>query len=126
MHRLIALWAWLVLLLNWSGEAVGAHACAHHDAIRRPAAEAHAGMHGGGRQAHGGHDTDAHAEHGGSCTCLSSCMASSAAPLPTAAVLPVAHVAQVDSPVPAAETTPLPGRLPYVLPYATAPPARPA
>ncbi|MBB4634055.1 hypothetical protein [Longimicrobium terrae] len=121
VHRLIALWAWLVLLLNWSGDAAGAHACAHHDAIRRPAAEAHAGMHGGG--AHHGHEAPAHAEHGGSCTCLGSCMASSAAPLPTAAVLPVAHVARVESPVLATETTPLPGRQPYVLPYATAPPA---
>lgn len=116
----------MLLLLTWSGDAFGTHACSHHDAIGKPGTAAHAGM-----PEHGGHATPDHGkpgqgspEHGGACTCLGSCLTGTAAPLPSAAVLPVAFVVSVPVVAIPATTRHRPARLAYILPYATAPPVR--
>lgn len=112
----------MLLLLTGSGDAFGVHACPHHDAVSQAAmAQAgHAGMHGHGA----GHDAPADAEDHGACTCLGACFTATAAPLPRAVLLPVARVVSVSTPATSTVALPRRGRLPYVLPYATAPPVR--
>jgi len=123
-HRLIALWAWIVLLLNGSVDAFGVHPCPHHDAVAhapaspvdRGDAHGHGSAHQSSPESQDGHD--------GSCTCLGSCVLGTAAPLPEPAVLRVAPIAVSRRAPQRDETVVLSGRRPYVLPYATAPPAR--
>lgn len=125
-HRLIALWAWIVLLLNGSADAFGVHPCPHHDAVGHapPAAAAqhgHGAPHGGMDHAPAGGEQSG---HGSSCTCVGSCLMGTAAPLPRTAVLPAATVVVAPFVGVSGDAAVLPGWLPYRLPYATAPPAR--
>lgn len=123
-YRLIALWAWIVLLLNGSVDGFGVHPCPHHTAIAAasPAAVEHGGAHGHD----GAHSPDprAPAGHDGACTCLGSCALGAAAPLPSPIVLRVAPFLAAHAVPPLEDAPVLSGRRPYVLPYATAPPAR--
>lgn len=125
-HRLIALWAWLVLLLNGSVDAFGVHACPHHDAISHAAPSARAADDGGADGHHAAHPPDAPAPdgHGGSCTCVGSCVLGTAAPIPQPVVLPAVAALATQQSSPVDDSPVLAGRRPYVLPYATAPPAR--
>jgi len=54
-HRLTALLVATLLLLGWTGEALGQHACPHHDSV--PGAAAHA-MEDGDHAAHFAHVAD--------------------------------------------------------------------
>jgi hypothetical protein len=129
-HRLIALWASIVLLLNGSVDAFGVHPCPHHDAVAHApqaasgmAESGHHGAHGHGG-AHHAPTPDEPGGHAETCTCLGSCLTGTGAPLPDPPVLPAAPVTRVRPARIAGDVAVLPGRLPYLLPYATAPPVR--
>lgn len=116
--RLTALLAAVLFFLAWGGEAVGVHACPHHAGIH-PVPGAHAEMdHSGGDH----HKPDA-PQHG-ECTCVSGCpsVAGSLLPVDIDAVgIQVAVALIGPRPFPPTESsTQL--VLPYVLPYAHAPP----
>lgn len=121
-RRAIGLWVLGFLLLGWSAEATGLHACPHHAGIGAPGAVAAApAEHGHHGAAPAGHS--AQREHAG-CTCSSGCpTAGGVAPLP----LPVERglVAFTDFVRPVAATR---GAVPahpepYFLPYGLAPPS---
>jgi hypothetical protein len=102
------------------------HPCPHHEAVAHaPAASADHGAAHGDHAAHpGGTGSDVPAEHHGSCTCLSSCVLETAAPLPEPAVFRGASILATQR-IPVLEDAAVLSILrPYVLPYATAPPAR--
>ncbi len=114
----------MVLLLNGSVDTFGVHPCPHHDAIATASPAAPAMEHGGAHDT--AHSSDSHAPggHEGTCTCLGSCALGTVAPLPSPAVLRAAPLLATHN-IPVLEDAPvLAGRRPYVLPYATAPPAR--
>jgi hypothetical protein len=118
--RMVGLWALCILLLSWSTEAMGVHACPHHARIGTAAvaAEAH-GHHGAPGRAPAEHD-----EHRG-CTCASGCPASGYAPLArtgdaVGAPLGIDGDASI---APASGDTPRLHSEPFFLPYGQAPPS---
>jgi hypothetical protein len=130
IRRLTALLAAMLLLLSGAGDAFGAHPCPHHAAIGAPehAAAAHAAEMADSHGDHGAHgQAPAHpADHDGhsACTCGGICPVSTGpAPLaPALAVLPLVLVPAAPAAFTAADG--LPSRLlPYVLPFAQAPPS---
>lgn len=122
--RLASLLLAAVFLLLGTGEGFGRPHCPHHDGIPGAQAAAPTSMHMGGHAAtHApeGH-APSHAEHG-ACTCPGACLAGGATPLPAEGPAFVAAWAPIqvreETPEPAEH---LPGRTPYVLPFAHAPP----
>lgn len=135
-HRLTALLALLVFLFGWTGEALGQHACPHHDMVQGAAAmSAKVAMHHGGGHAmhHGAPDASMRgggapaphsaAEHD-ACTCQGTCPSAFADAAPARAdatprVVPAAIcAARADEP------RTLPQLLsPFFLPYGQAPPS---
>jgi hypothetical protein len=126
LFRITALWALLVFTFGWGGDALVLHPCPHHSAISHAGMAAHAG-HGGGHHAAAapehpdGHDAPSHA---GGCSCIVACAGMADALAASAAdVRPAAIASRVVREVAATHTAALPGRIEYVLPYPTAPPA---
>jgi hypothetical protein len=149
--RTAALLTLALFLSSWTGKALGIQPCAHHEGIGGTHGPASTAAGAGSAHAHGGHAPGAapgkayvagsHETHGhaapaaadlphegaghpqhGDCSCVGSCPATGVAGLP--------HLAD-GAPRAVAEALPryasgageLPARLlPYVLPYATAPP----
>ena len=124
-HRFVALMAAVLFLFTWTGEALGAHACPHHDAVPGAPATmqgmAHAGHH---PAAHAPHDVpapehaDAHA-----CTCQGKCPSVAGGALPTSdeTALRVAPAAIRAQAAPRVERI-VPTLVPFFLPYGQAPP----
>jgi hypothetical protein len=125
-HRLTALLALAFFLFTWTEEAVGAHGCAHHDAIPGRAMAAHPAAHGhhGGSHGQPGHHAPAPG-HGDrhACTCQGTCPSVAGGALPTAAdeVLRVAPVSVATATAPRMDRI-LPRLAPFFLPYGQGPP----
>lgn len=120
-HRLTALLALAFFLFTWTGEALGAHGCPHHDAVPGAAqAQAQHGHHG----AHAQHDAPA-TEHGDrhACTCQGSCPSVAGGAVPTAvdAVLRVAPASVARAAAPRVDAI-VPLLVPFFLPYGQGPP----
>lgn len=125
-HRLTALLALAFFLFTWTEEALGAHGCAHHDAISGKVAAAHPAEHAHHGAAHGRHQQDApDASHGDqhACTCQGTCPSVSGGALPAMAdaVVRVAppHVATAAAP---RVDRINPRLVPFFLPYGQGPP----
>ena len=122
-HRLTALLALAFFLVTWTEEALGAHGCAHHDAIPGRAAAMHSMAHGAAHAEHG-HGAPAPA-HGSrhACTCQGTCPSVAGGALPAAAdaVLRVAPPSVAAAAAPRASRI-LPRLVPFFLPYGQAPP----
>lgn len=120
--RLTALAAALLFLLSGAGDVLGAHPCAHHDAL----APGHAADATGAHHAHHAHDAGAPApaEHDGApCSCAGTCSAAAGVAMPRAPETTFAPPAVASAAPAYADHARLPGRLlPYLLPYAQAPP----
>lgn len=123
LRRLAAFWLALVFLLATAGEGYGYAHCAHHnpEAARGAAA---------GTAGHGAHAEVApspeHPEHSAPCSCLGTCQVGGGgavmlAGAPAGAVVSVQTVLAARPPLPAHRSL-LPRLLPYLLPYAQAPP----
>lgn len=131
----------MLLLLSGAGDAFGAHACPHHDAIVAPgyassvadAVDASSSMDAADAVPHGAHASHAGTpapEHGDghdgheACTCGGVCPVSAGpAPLAGRALLHVPLVLPYAAPAAHPDPTGLPSRLtPYLLPFAQAPP----
>jgi hypothetical protein len=124
-HRLTALLVAALFLFTWTGEALGAHACPHHDAVSGAQAMAHSdGGHGHHAAVHASHDAPA-PQHADShaCTCQGTCpsVASGALPATDAASLRVAPASVTDAPAPRADGL-HPRLVPFFLPYGQGPP----
>ncbi|HET7230572.1 MAG TPA: hypothetical protein VFJ16_11255 [Longimicrobium sp.] len=124
-HRLTALLALAFFLFTWTGEALGAHRCPHHDSVPGKVASARqAASHGHHGAAQGSHDAPA-PEHGDThaCTCTGSCPSVSGGAIPSAsdAVLRVAPASVREAAAPRVETI-VPQLVPYFLPYGQGPP----
>ncbi len=117
-----AVWAAMLLTLTWAGDAGGLHPCPHHSPAAAPAAVEARADHGASHGAHApppGHDTQEH----GACTCVGSCIACAVDLPPTAREVRVRVASEFSASAPLPTDTPaLPERVPYLLPYATAPP----
>ena len=121
-HRLTALLALAFFLFTWTGEALGAHGCPHHDAV--PGAVTADAQHDGHHGARAGHDAPAPenpASH--ACTCQGSCpsVAGGAVPTATDAVLRVAPASVAQSGAPRVDAI-VPRLAPFFLPYGQGPP----
>jgi hypothetical protein len=113
-----------LFLFTWTGEALGMHACPHHDAV------AH-GMPAGGAAAHAGHHAAAPEhdapgpEHGGrhASTCQGTCPSASGGALPAAAgaTVRVAPASVAAKAAPDAGSI-VPRFVPFFLPYGQGPP----
>ncbi|HEU4558774.1 MAG TPA: hypothetical protein VFS20_13030 [Longimicrobium sp.] len=121
-HRLTALLALAFFLFTWTGEALGAHGCPHHDAV--PGAAAMDASHDGHHGAQARHDAPApeHAENHG-CTCQGSCpsVAGGAVPNASDAVLRVAPAFVANASAPRTDAI-VPRLIPFFLPYGQGPP----
>jgi len=120
-QRLTALLAVALFLFTWTGEALGMHACPHHDAVAHGAV-AHGAAHAGHHAAQ--HDAPA-PEHGDrhACTCQGTCPSATGGALPATAeaavrVAPASVAAEM---VPDAGTI-IPRLVPFFLPYGQGPP----
>jgi len=126
-HRLTALLAVVFFLFTWTGEALGAHGCAHHDAIpgggaaaAQPASHGH---HGAAHEQHGhGAPDTGHGDHH-ACTCQGTCPSVSGGALPPAAdaALRVAPPSVARAAAPRVERI-VPRLVPFFLPYGQGPP----
>jgi len=124
-HRLTALLALAFFLFTWTGEALGAHRCPHHDSVPgKAAAMQHAASHAHHGAAHAGHNAPA-PEHGDNhaCTCQGSCpsVAGGALPSDDHAVLRVVPASVRRAAAPRVESI-VPQLVPFFLPYAQGPP----
>lgn len=125
-HRLTALLAAALFLFTWTGEALGMHACPHHDAVPGAMRLAHAAMaHGGGHHAaQPSHDAPApgHGERH-ACTCQGTCPSATGGALPAhaQASVRVAPAAIAAAPRHDAGAI-LPRLVPFFLPYGQGPP----
>lgn len=124
-HRLAALLALAFFLFTWTEEALGAHGCAHHDAVPGRVAAAHPAAHGHHGAAHARHGAPA-SEHGDrhACTCQGTCPSVSGGALPATAEA----VVRVAPPHVAAAAAPrvdrlVPRLVPFFLPYGQGPPS---
>jgi hypothetical protein len=120
-HRLTALLALAFFLFTWTGEALGAHGCPHHDAVPGAAqAQAQHGHH----DAHAQQDAPApeHAERH-ACTCEGSCPSVAGGAVPTAAdaVVRVAPASVARAAAPRGSAI-VPRLVPFFLPYGQGPP----
>lgn len=124
-HRLTALLAVVLFLFTWTGEALGMHACPHHDAVLGADRMAQ------GAAGHVGHhaarpDRDAPApDHAGhhACTCQGTCPSATGGALPAAgeAVVRVAPPAVLAAAAADAGSI-VPRLVPFFLPYGQGPP----
>jgi len=124
-HRLTALFALAFFLFTWTGEALGAHRCPHHDSVPGKAAVAqHTDAHAHHGATHAGHHAPA-PEHGDrhACTCQGSCpsVAGGALPASEDAVVRVAPASVREAAAPRVESI-VPQLVPFFLPYAQGPP----
>jgi len=125
-HRLTALLALAFFLFTWTGEALGAHGCAHHDAVAGMAAAAQPAAHGHHGAAHEQHRQGAPGTgHGDrhACTCQGTCPSVSGGALPPAAdaVLRVAPPSTGRAAAPRVDRI-VPRLVPFFLPYGQGPP----
>lgn len=110
-------------------DLLGQHHCAHHDpgAVSVGTVDVPASAHGH-HEAHGEANTSGHQEdggHAGPCTCIGTCHASAASPLPPGTGSSVATVAAAALSHDLTTTaSPAVRLLPYVLPFPNGPPAR--
>lgn len=121
-HRLTALLALAFFLFTWTGEALGAHGCPHHDAV--PGAAAVDAQHGGHHGAQAQHDVPAPEDaESHACTCQGSCPSVAGGAIPTAAgaVLRVAPASVANAAVPRVDAI-VPRLVPFFLPYGQGPP----
>lgn len=136
LHRLTALLVAALLLFSWTGEALGQHACPHHDSV--PGAAAHASD-DGDHAAHAGHAvheaaSEAERDHDRApisesdhqheaCTCLGTCPSAAveATPPDPDAGLRVVPAWVREARADQASLVPL-QHLPFFLPYGQAPP----
>ncbi|HEX8906599.1 MAG TPA: hypothetical protein VF771_17240 [Longimicrobiaceae bacterium] len=125
-HRLTALLAVVLFLFTWTGEALGMHACPHHDSVSAPLRVAHGAMaHGGGHHAaQPSHDAPA-PEHGDrhACTCQGTCPSATGGALPVSAGTAVRVAPASVAAAPRADAGSIVPRLvPFFLPYGQGPP----
>lgn len=122
-HRLTALLALAFFLFTWTGEALGAHGCPHHDAVPG-AAQAQAQAQHGHHDAHAQQDAPA-PEHGDrhACTCEGSCPSVAGGAVPTAAdaVVRGAPLSVARAAAPRGSAI-VPRLVPFFLPYGQGPP----
>lgn len=103
-------------LLALAGDALGNHACPHHDDAPATPHETHeTRTHETGHA--GNHDSH------GPCTCVGQCHAGTAPPHPVPSLLGIAPAEAPPDPAPAPDRPDWPAFAPFSLPWANAPPA---
>lgn len=104
-------------LLALAGDALGTHACPHHD-------DAPATPHGT-HETRGTHEPghDGNHDSHGPCTCVGQCHAGTAPPHPVPSLLGIDAAEAPPDPEPAPDRPDRPAFAPFSLPWANAPPA---